>query len=100
MATPGNQKKKLHSGRHASAMKRARQTVTKTRYNKSQKQGMKAAIKALRIAIGAKDKKAAQTALKTAVPLIDKIGRKGIIPKTRASRVVSRLTIAVGKLAA
>ncbi len=98
MAGPTGQKKKLHSGRHASAMKRARQTVAITRYNRRQKQEMKGAIKAVRTAIVAKDKKAAQAALKTAAPLLDKIGRKGIIPKSRASRLVSRLTQSVSTL--
>lgn len=100
MAGPANQKKKLHTGRHASAMKRARQTITKTRYNRTQKQAMKTAVKAVRVAVAAKDKKAAQQALITTVPLLDKIGRKGILPKERTARVVSRLTRAVSQLGA
>ena len=100
MAGPNNAKKKLHSGRHASAIKRARQTLKLRRYNKQYLTVMRKAIKAVRAAIRAKDTKGAQDALKQVTPIIAKTAGKGIIPARRGSRVISRLTQAVHQLSA
>jgi len=60
---------------------------------------MRTRIKHVRLAIEGSDAQEAQQALKTAVPLIDRCAQKKIIPRKRASRIVSRLTCAVNKLA-
>lgn len=96
----GAEKKKLNSGRHASAIKRARQTIERRRYNKGYLKKMRQAIKAVRTAIAANNKSDAEAALKNAGPIIAKSAGRGVIPKGRASRFISRLTIAVNKLAA
>jgi small subunit ribosomal protein S20 len=98
MAAPGNKGTKLHSGRHASALKRARQTLKRTRENGVKRRTIKKAIKAVRVAVAAKDGSGAQAALKAAIPVIDKGGRRGIIPRGRAARFVSRLASAVSQL--
>lgn len=100
MAGATKAKKVLHSGRHASAIKRARQDVKRTRYNRKYKTQMRDAIKAVRVALAAGELKAAQAALTIAIPTVAKTARRGIMPAGRASRYISRLTLAVNKLAA
>jgi len=77
---------------HASAEKRARQAVRRRLNNRMQRGAMRTAIKRVHAAIEAGDRDAAAEALKQAVPLIDRAGRKGLIHKRQASRRVSRLT--------
>ncbi len=74
--------------------------VTKTRYerNKAIKSGVKTAIKKVYAAIEAKDKAAAEEALKNAIGTISKAASKGVFHKSTASRKVSRLSLAVNKL--
>jgi small subunit ribosomal protein S20 len=98
MAEEAPKKKKLVKGRHASAIKRAKQSETRRERNRFFLTTMRTAVKSVRKALAAKDKKAAQTALKVAVPVIDKTVTKGVIPKARASRTISRLTQAVASL--
>lgn len=62
------------------------------------KGGMRTAIKQVLTAVEAGDKKAAETALDQAVPLIDRAGRKGVIHRRQASRRVSRLVARVKSL--
>ena len=52
-----------------------------------------------RAEIAANDKAAAEAALKAAVSELDKATKKGIYHKNTTARKVSRLTIAVNKLA-
>lgn len=61
---------------------------------------MRKVMKAVRSAVVAKNPTAAKDALKTALPVVAKTARRGVIPKTTASRYISRLTKAVAKLAA
>lgn len=100
MAEPAKKKARLQKGRHKSAIKRARQSVKRHRRNAKFVLQLRRAMKAVRAALAAKDKSKATTALKTAIPVIDKSASKGIIPKPRAARYVSRLSLAVQKLAA
>lgn len=67
--------------------------------NKAIKSRVKTAIKHVQTAISANDKAAANTALTKAVKEIDKAAQKGVFHKKTASRKVSRLTIAVNKIA-
>lgn len=90
--------KKMKQGRHASAQKRARQSVKRYNRNVSNISALRTAMKKVRTAVAAKNKEAANTALKSAIPIIAKTASKnGIHPKT-ASRYISRLTLAVNQL--
>ncbi|MCR5791767.1 MAG: 30S ribosomal protein S20 [Lachnospiraceae bacterium] len=82
-----------------SAKKRVLVTKTKTERNKAIKSKVKTAIKKVDAAIAANDKEAAAAALKAATVEIDKAQSKGVFHKNTAARKVSRLTIAVNKLA-
>ena len=89
-----------------SAKKRILVIETKTLRNKSIKSKVKTciknvetAVKKVDAAIAANDKVAAEAALKAAVSELDKATKKGIYHKNTTARKVSRLTIAVNKLA-
>ncbi|MFH1654511.1 MAG: 30S ribosomal protein S20 [Pseudomonadota bacterium] len=83
-------KKKLAPGRHLSAFKRERQTIKRTERNRNQKSALRTAIKKV------KANPSSET-LKTTIPAVDKAASKGIIPKKRSSRIISRLTLATNK---
>ena len=82
-----------------SAKKRIKVIETKTARNKAIRSTVKTAIKKVNAAIDAKDKAAATEALKAATIEIDKATSKGVYHKKNASRKISRLTLAVNKLA-
>lgn len=82
-----------------SAKKRIIVNRTKADRNKSIRSKVKTAIKKVDAAIAAKDSEAAAVELKNAISEIDKAQRKGIYHKNTASRKISRLTVAVNKLA-
>lgn len=84
----------------ASAEKRNRQRIKRRARNVSHTTKMRSFIKKLDKAIGDKNAKAAQAALKAAVPEIDRAAKHGVIKRTTASRKISRLTKAVSRLAA
>ena len=67
--------------------------------NKAIKSKVKTAIKKVDAAIAAKDKAAAETALKSAISEIDRAATKGVFHKKTASRKISRLSLAVNKIA-
>lgn len=78
-------KKKIAKGRHRSAMKRQRQNEKRQLRNLSARSGLKTAVKKVRTS-------PTKETLAQAIPVIDKTASKGIIPKRRAARMVSRLT--------
>ena len=82
-----------------SAKKRILVTETKTARNKSIKSKVKTAIKKVDAAVVAKDAVAAKEALKAAISEINKAATKGVYHKSTASRKISRLSIAVNKIA-
>lgn len=82
-----------------SAKKRILVNRTKAARNKSIKSATKTAIKKVYAAIEAKDKEAAKAALLAATSTIDKAASKGIYHKNNASRKISRLNLAVNKMA-
>lgn len=82
-----------------SAKKRILVNRTKAEHNKAIRSKVKTAIKKVDAAITAKDSEAAAVALKNAISEIDKAERKGIYHENTAARKISRLTIAVNKLA-
>ena len=67
----------------ASARKRARQAEKNRLHNASQRSRLRTRIKKVVNAVEAKDRAAAETAYKAAVPVIDAMVNKGIIHKTR-----------------
>lgn len=81
-------KKKIGKGRHRSAIKRARQNKKRHARNITAKSALRTAIKKARTA-------KSKDVLLATIKVIDKAAQKGIIPKKRASRLVSRLTRAV-----
>lgn len=78
-------KKKIGKGRHRSSMKRNRQALKHRARNKQAISRMRTAVKKVRTSRSAED-------LKKAVPLIARAGRKRIIHKRTASRLISRLS--------
>ncbi len=82
-----------------SAKKRILVIETKTLRNRIIKSKLKTLVKKVDAAVAAGDKALATSCLKNAVVAIDKAAAKGIIHKNNAARKVSRLTIAVNKIA-
>lgn len=82
-----------------SAKKRIDVIEKKTLRNKMIKSKVKTVIKKVEAAIAAGDKAAAEANLKVAISEINKAASKGIYHKNNAARKVSRLTIAVNKMA-
>jgi small subunit ribosomal protein S20 len=83
---------------HKSAIKRIKQNTKRAARNRHVTSTLKTYIKRVREAVVAKDKEAAAAALKAAIPVIDASASKGVIPRSNASRNVSRLTILVNTL--
>jgi len=73
------------------AKKRVRQSIKRNDRNVSLRSMYRTYIKKVLLAIENKDKKLAEEAIKTAIPVIDKMVNKGIIHKNKAARHKSRL---------
>ncbi|MCC6749410.1 MAG: 30S ribosomal protein S20 [Deltaproteobacteria bacterium] len=82
---------------HPQAEKRNRQRIKRQARNRFFRATMRTFIKRVRTAIEAKDGGAAREALEKAIPIIDRCAQKGVIPRQRASRTISRLARAVGE---
>ena len=82
-----------------SAKKRILVTETKAARNKSIRSEVKTATKKVEAAVAANDKEAAKAALTTAISTIESACSKGVYHKNNAGRKVSRLTLAVNKMA-
>ncbi len=67
--------------------------------NKAIRSAVKTAVKKVDAAIASKDKTAADNALTAAISEINKAASKGVYHKKTASRKISRLTLAVNKIA-
>ncbi len=83
----------------AQARKRARQAETHRQRNTAQRSQLRTAVKKVLKAIGAGDKDAATTAYQTAVPLLDRAARKGLVHANKAARHKSRLNARLKALA-
>ena len=83
---------------HPQAEKRARQRDKRQAHHRHFKSAVRTQIKRVKSAIEDKDLGRAREALKAAVPLIDRCANKGILPRERASRTVSRLNRAINAL--
>ena len=77
---------------HKSAKKRARQTLKRTARNRHIQSGAKSVIRSVRAAVAAGDQEKSDAALKAAESVLRRAASKGVIPKTRVSRQISRLT--------
>ena len=84
---------------HKSAKKRARQTLKRTARNRHIHSGAKSAIRNVRAAVDAKDQEKTDAALKAAESVLRRAASKGVIPKKRVSRQISRLTKSRNQLA-
>lgn len=82
-----------------SARKRARQAVHRRSRNVSLHTAARTAIKEVKKAIAAGDKKAATAALVKSQSVIDRIVAKGVIHRNSASRQKSRLAQAIKAMA-
>jgi small subunit ribosomal protein S20 len=74
-----------------SAKKRARQNVKHREHNIALRSRGRTAVKKVLKAIRGGDKAVAQATFREAVPEIDKLAGKGLIPKNRAAHYKSRL---------
>ena len=82
-----------------SAKKRVLVIETKTARNKAIKSRVKTYVKKVDAAVAAGDKAAAQVALRDAISELNKAASKGVYYKNTVARKVSRLSLAVNKLA-
>jgi len=81
------------------ARKRARQATARNAQNVSQRSRVRTAVKSVRKAIAAGDKKAALETLGKASSVIDSIADKNVIHKNTAARNKSRLAAAIKSMA-
>jgi small subunit ribosomal protein S20 len=84
---------------HVSALKRARQTVTRTDVNRANRSRVRTSLRAMREAITGGDAKVAQTQYRATVSTLDKSVQKGVLHKNTVSRYKSRLNKRVKALA-
>ena len=82
-----------------SAQKRARQAVKRRARNVSLLTAARSAIKGVKKAIAAGDKKAAAAALAKSQAVIDRVASKGVLHRNAASRQKSRLAHAIKAMA-
>jgi small subunit ribosomal protein S20 len=80
---------------HVSSLKRARQTITKTAVNRTNKTKLRGTLRSLREAIASGDSKALTGLFRSTVSLLDKSVQKGVLHKNTASRYKSRLNARV-----
>lgn len=82
-----------------SAKKRILVNQSKALRNKMIKSRVKTAVKKVDVAIAAGNKELAGTELLNAIGEINKAASKGVYHKNTASRKISRMTLAVNKIA-
>ncbi len=83
---------------HASALKRHRQTVKRTKRNLALRTQLRHFVRAVRQAVASKDAAAAQETLRRATRALDKAVTKGLVHRNNAARRVSRLSRVVSHL--
>ncbi len=82
------------------ARKRARQTTMRNAHNAAQRSKLRTAIKSVRKAIAAGDRKAAMDVFQRATSVIDSIADKKVVHKNAAARNKSRLAAALKSMPA
>lgn len=85
---------------HASALKRHRQTVKRTKRNQALRTRLRHAVRAVRRAVAERDLTTAQELLRTASRALDKAVTKGLIHRNNAARRISRLARTVSHVTA
>ncbi len=83
---------------HKSALKRIRQNVRRNKRNQHIRSGMRTQVKNLQQAIDAGDSNLASERFAPAERAIRKAASKGVIPRQRADRKVSRLAKSLNAL--
>lgn len=83
----------------AQARKRARQAIKNRAQNVALRSRFRTAVKAVRKAILAGDKAAAQEAFRASISIMDSIADKKIVHKNKAARNKSRLSAAIKAMA-
>jgi small subunit ribosomal protein S20 len=83
---------------HVSALKRARQTETRTEVNRANRSRVRTSLRALREALVKGDAKAAQEQYRATVSTLDKGVQKGVLHSNTVSRYKSRLNARVKAL--
>ena len=83
---------------HFSALKRARQTETRTARNCSNSSRLRSELRGLREALAKGDKAAAQQIFRNTVSALDKAIQKGVLHKNTAARYKSRLSARLSAL--
>jgi len=83
---------------HLQTKKRARQTITRATRNRHIRTTLRTSVKRVRAGISAANRSEAEEALKAAVKQLDRSVTKGVMHRRTASRLISRLTVAVAKL--
>ena len=84
---------------HVSALKRARQTETRTEVNRANRSRVRTSLRALREALVKGDAKAAQAQYRETVSTLDKGVQKGVLHSNTASRYKARLNARVKAIA-
>jgi small subunit ribosomal protein S20 len=84
---------------HVSALKRARQTETRTEVNRANRSRVRTSLRALREKLAAGDVKAAQAQYRLTVSVLDKGVQKGVFHQNTVSRYKSRLNARLKALA-
>ncbi|MGH9494103.1 MAG: 30S ribosomal protein S20 [Candidatus Sulfotelmatobacter sp.] len=77
---------------HLSAVKRARQTETRTTRNRANTSSLRTQLRELRETISKGDKSAAEQTYRKTVSVLDKAIQKGTLHENTASRYKSRLS--------
>ena len=77
---------------HASAKKRARQTIKRTARNRDIRTNVRTCVKRVRAAVAAGDADGAKKALVEAVSQIDAAVSQGLYPRQTCTRPLPRLT--------
>lgn len=80
---------------HKSSLKRIRSTDAKRVVNRYQAKSTRTVLKKIR---GEKDKKAAEEALPKVISMLDKLAKKNVIHKNKASNIKSKLAKHVAKI--
>jgi small subunit ribosomal protein S20 len=83
-----------------SALKRVRQDVRRTEYNRKNKTRLRHQIRAMRRALAGKDPKVAEGLLPQTFSIIDRSAKLGVIKKNTAARYKSKLHGRVKAMAA
>ncbi len=84
---------------HVSALKRARQTETRTEVNRAHRSRVRTSLRALREALVKGDAKAVQAQYRETVSTLDKGVQKGVLHANTASRYKARLNARVKAIA-